>query len=463
MKLLLISANRERCPYPVFPIGLAFLAGPLERAGHHLAALDLCFEADPVAAVTAALAAHTPEAVVISLRNLDNVTWPEGVSYLPALCEVVAACKGRATVILGGSGFSLMPVEIMAACQADIGLVGEGEELLPRLLDGLVTGAPLAELPGVVLPGALRFLPPQTVSKIGTPDRRLFDVARYLKEGGMANLQTKRGCPFGCVYCTYPLLEGQLMRLRPVDEVIAEMKGLVTDHGVSYLYFVDDIFNYPAEFAAQLCKAMIAEKIAINWSAFVNPDFIMPQLLELMQRAGCDGVEFGTDSGSPAMLKNLRKSFNVEQVRSASRMCREAALDFAHYLLFGGPGETEATVRESFRLMDELAPTAVIAMNGIRVYPNTALQRTALEEGLITPETDLLLPVFYLNPVIRDQLAELVTAEAMQRTNWIVPGLEVNISPAMLEAMRIFAVRGPLWKQIKRLGRSHQHPLATGH
>jgi len=51
----------------------------------------------------------------------------------------------------------------------------------------------------------------------------------------------------------------------------------------------------------------------------------------------------------------------------------------------------------------------------------------------------------------------------MQRTNWIVPGLEVNISPAMLEAMRIFAVRGPLWKQIKRLGRSHQHPLATGH
>ena len=279
----------------------------------------------------------------------------------------------------------------------------------------------------------------------------------------MANLQTKRGCPFGCVYCTYPLLEGQLMRLRPVDEIIAEIKGLVADHGVSYLYFVDDIFNYPAEFAAQLCQAMIAEKIALNWSAFVNPDFITPQLLELMGRAGCDGVEFGTDSGSPVMLKNLRKSFDVEQVRSASRICREAGLDFAHYLLFGGPGETEATVRESFRLMDELAPTAVIAMNGIRIYPGTALQRTALEQGLITPETDLLQPTFYLAPAIRDCLAELVTTEAMQRTNWIVPGLEVNISPAMLEAMRIFAVRGPLWKQIKRLGRSHQHPLVTVH
>jgi len=461
MKLLLISANRERCPYPVFPIGLAFLAGPLERAGHQLAALDLCFEADPVAAVTAALATHTPEAVVISLRNLDNVTWPEGVSYLPALCEVVAACRGRATVILGGSGFSLMPIEIMAACQADIGLVGEGEELLPRLLDGLATGANLAELPGVVLPGAASFLPPQTVSQIGTPDRQLFDVARYLKEGGMANLQTKRGCPFSCVYCTYPLLEGQRMRLRPVAEIIAELQGLVTDHAVDYVYFVDDIFNYPPRFAEQLCRAMIEAGLKVNWSAFINPGFITPELLELMQRAGCDAVEFGTESGAPAMLKSLGKSFSVDQVRSASQLCHAAGLDFAHYMLFGGPGETEQTVLQSFRLMDELAPTAVIAMTGIRIYPGTQLAQTALAEGIITAQTDLLQPVFYLAPAVRDRLAELVTVEAMQRKNWIVPGLEVNVSPAMLEAMRIFKVRGPLWKMIKRLGRSHQHPLAA--
>lgn len=461
MKLLLISANRERCPYPVFPIGLAFLAGPLERAGHQLAALDLCFEADPVAAVTAALATHTPEAVVISLRNLDNVTWPEGVSYLPALCEVVAACRGRATVILGGSGFSLMPIEIMAACQADIGLVGEGEELLPRLLDGLATGANLAELPGVVLPGAASFLPPQTVSQIGTPDRALFDVARYLKEGGMANLQTKRGCPFSCVYCTYPLLEGQRMRLRPVAEIIAELQGLVTDHAVDYVYFVDDIFNYPPRFAEQLCRAMIEAGLKVNWSAFINPGFITPELLELMQRAGCDAVEFGTESGAPAMLKSLGKSFSVDQVRSASQLCHAAGLDFAHYMLFGGPGETEQTVLQSFRLMDELAPTAVIAMTGIRIYPGTQLAQTALAEGIITAQTDLLQPVFYLAPAVRDRLAELVTVEAMQRKNWIVPGLEVNVSPAMLEAMRIFKVRGPLWKMIKRLGRSHQHPLAA--
>lgn len=462
MRLLLISANRERCPYPVFPIGLAFLAGPLEQAGHQLSALDLCFESDPVGSVAAALDAHAPEAVIVSLRNLDNVTWPDSVSYLSYLTGLVQVCKGRATVILGGSGFSLMPREILAASGADYGVVGEGEELLPRLLDCLLSGTYPGDLPGVVLPDA-DFRPSHTIASIGTPDRKLFDVARYLREGGMANLQTKRGCPFGCVYCTYPLLEGQRIRLRPVDAIITEIRELVETYGVTYLYFVDDIFNYPAEFAAQLCSAMIMAGIKVNWSAFINPDFITPELLGLMQRAGCDAVEFGTDSGSPVMLKNLKKSFTIEQVSAASRLCHDAGLDFAHYMLFGGPGETEETVRQSFRLMDELAPTAVIAMTGIRIYPGTPLYHTALDEGVITPSTDLLQPTFYLSPFVRERLAGLVTAEAMQRRNWIVPGLEVNISPAMLEAMRVFAVRGPLWKQIKRLGRSHQHPLAAGH
>lgn len=459
MKLLLISVNRERSPYPVFPVGLAFLVAPLRQAGHELTALDLCFEADPLASVATALEQCLPDAVIISLRNLDNVTWPGSTSYLSELTDVVATCRGQATVIVGGSGFSLMPREILAACGADFGVVGEGEELLPHLLDYLTTGKNPAELPGVVLPGKPDFLPPQTVSQIGSPDRTLFDVARYLKEGGMVNLQTKRGCPFGCIYCTYPLLEGQRIRTRSVPDIIAEIQELVNELGVDYLYFVDDIFNYPVKFVEQLCTAMLEAGLKVNWSAFINPDFITPQILELMQQAGCDAVEFGTDSGSPTMLENLNKSFTVEQLRSSSQLCHAAGLDFAHYILFGGPGETETTILETFRLMDELAPTAVIAMTGVRIYPGTPLESRALKEGIITPETDLLQPFFYIAPAIRNQLADLVIGEAMQRKNWIVPGLEVNTSDTMLEALRLFKVRGPLWKLLKRLGRSRIAPM----
>ncbi|MBL0225647.1 MAG: radical SAM protein [Geobacteraceae bacterium] len=459
MKVLLISANRERDPYPVFPIGLSFLAVPLTDAGHSLSVLDLCFEEAPQDAVTAALAAHRPDAVVLSLRNLDNVTWPGSRFYLEGVRDIVHLCRTSATVIIGGSGFSLMPVEILKYVGAHAGVTGEGEEVLPLLLGRIESGEDISGLPGVVAAGAVSFVPPELISRIGTPDRSMFNVMRYHSEGGMASVQTKRGCPFSCSYCTYPLLEGRVMRLRAIEDILAEIRTLVHDYGVSYLYFVDDIFNYPPDFASRLCRAMAAEKLPVNWSAFINPDFITCELMEDMLAAGCDAVEFGSDSGSPRMLKNLRKSFTVEDLRAASSLCRKLGVDFAHYMLFGGPGESRDTILESFALMDELEPTAVITMTGIRIYPNTALHRTAIEEGVIDESTSLLEPVFYISPPIRDCFAELITSEAMKRRNWIAPGLEINASSAMLDAMRLFKVKGPLWKMIKGLGRSHHRPL----
>jgi radical SAM superfamily enzyme YgiQ (UPF0313 family) len=458
MRVLLVSANRERSPYPVFPLGLAYLAGPLVAAGHQLSALDLCFAADPETAVAEAVAEFRAEVLVISIRNIDNVTFPLSRSYLDGIRRIVRLCRGRAPVIVGGSGFSLMPVEVLALLDADYGVVGEGEEVLPLLLQCIAAAAPVS-LPGVLSRGDTAFQAPKMVERIGTPDRSLFAVERYHREGGMANVQTKRGCPFTCCYCTYPLLEGNRTRPRPIAEIVAELRQLVDRFGVNYVYFVDDIFNYPPDFAESLCRAIADERLPINWSAFINPAFMPPSLMELMAEAGCDAVEFGTDSGSASMLKNLGKSFGVDAVRSSSRLCREHGMDFAHYLLFGGPGETMETVLESFALMDELSPTAVIAMTGIRVFPGTALHRSAVEEGVIGPDISMLEPVFYISPSIGNSLCDIITELSARRRNWIAPGLEINVSDAMLEAMRNFPVRGPLWKMMRGVGRSHVRPM----
>jgi radical SAM superfamily enzyme YgiQ (UPF0313 family) len=275
----------------------------------------------------------------------------------------------------------------------------------------------------------------------------------------MANVQTKRGCPFTCCYCTYPLLEGNRIRLRPIAEIISELRQIVEQHGVSYIYFVDDIFNYPPDFSEMLCRAIATERLPLNWSAFINPGFLTPSLLQAMHEAGCDAVEFGSDSGSAVMLKNLGKSFTVDAIRESSRLCHEFGLDFAHYLLFGGPGENQETVQESFSLMDAVSPTAVIAMTGIRVYPGTSIHRKALSDGVIATGEPMLEPVFYISPSIRDSLCAIITNLARQRKNWIVPGLEINVSDAMLEAMRHFPVRGPLWKLMRGVGRTHLHPM----
>ncbi len=459
MDILLVSANRERNPYPVFPLGLCCLAGPLASRGHRLRVLDLCFVEDTAAALSEALAAFAPAVVVVSIRNIDNVTFPGSRSYLAGVREIVDGCRGKAIVIVGGSGFSLMPVQVLAHLDADFGVVGEGEEVVPELIACLENGIPPESLPGVLARGAAGYLPSAPARQRGAADRTLFQVERYHLHGGMANLQTRRGCPFTCIYCNYPLLEGRQQRLRPIAEVVDEIRSLIDDHGVSYLYFVDDVFNYPPDFAWDLCRAMARERLSINWTAFVNPGFVSASLIDAMLAAGCDAFEFGSESGSERMLHSLGKSFGVEEIRDASRLCRQAGADFAHYLLFGGPGESEATIDETFSLMDELQPSAVIAMTGIRIFPGTALHRIAVCEGVITEATDLLEPVFYLSPPIRDRLCQMVAERALARRNWVAPGMEVNMNDAMLEALRRFPVRGPMWKQLKRLTRSRIKPM----
>jgi len=465
MRILLISANRERMPYPVAPLGLAYIAGALREHGHDVRAIDLCFSEAIDHDLTQIIDDFSPDVIGISLRNLDNLTYPSPVSYLPELEETIKIVRQHtaAPLVMGGSGFSLAPLPLMQRLDVDFGVVGEGEASMVELVQCLKQGTPPHGIPGVLIKGKNKFPPHQPLEPFGVPDRGVLDTARYLEEGGMANIQTKRGCPFNCIYCTYPLLEGKRVRVRAVEEVVGELKALQTEHGVDYCYFVDDIFNYPPDYTEALLREMIAQGVRMKWTAFVNPRFLTPEITALMAQAGCQGVELGIDSGSAKILRTYKKGFAVDDIVHASAHCRETGLNFALYLLLGGPGEDETTLRESCELMDRLAPTAVIVMQGIRIYPHTPLQEIAVQEGVINKDDDLLEPRFYISPLLGpggpDRLIELITEAAMGRRGWIVPGLEINISPPLMEGIRRFGYRGPLWELVGRMKRPRMRPL----
>jgi radical SAM superfamily enzyme YgiQ (UPF0313 family) len=255
------------------------------------------------------------------------------------------------------------------------------------------------------------------------------------------------------------LLEGREVRLRNIEEVIEEIRQLVQEQGMDYIYFVDDIFNYPPAYAEALCRHMVRNQLNVKWSAFVNPGFLTEDLLKWMKEAGCAGIEFGTDSGSPRMLRNYRKSFTVREVSRASHLCSKLGVNHCHYLLFGGPGENEETLEESFHLMDQIDPTALIAMLGIRIYPGTGLERISLSQGIIQRDTPLLHPSFYISPALKGRLEEILRENALKRNRWIVPGLEINITPNLMEGIRRFGIRGPLWELVGRMKRPRIKPL----
>lgn len=467
MRILLISVNRERNPYPVAPLGLGYVASALRAGGHEPRILDLCFCEDVRADIAAAVDEFSPQAVGLSLRNLDNVCMISPVSYLDDLkvpFEIVREF-GVEHIFMGGSGFSLVPKCVLEYCGCDLGIAGEGELATVALCDRLEAGEPIDDIPGLVRrrDGEFHSVPPQHVSwdqLQPRPARDLMDVGRYLKLGGMANLQTKRGCAFQCIYCTYPLLEGRGMRLRPVADILDEIQELVVDHGGDYIYFVDDVFNAPNDHAKAICEGIIERKLKFNWTGFVNPSQINEDLLRLMRKSGCDGVEYGLDVASDPMLKRLRKGFNVKQILEASAACKRAYMPFVHYLLLGGPGENEETVRETLETVDQTEANAVICAAGMRIYPGTELHRTAVEEGVVLASDDLLTPRFYFSPEMTGRLMETIHEHAEARDNWMIVGVHDEAMRDVLALAREYGMRGPLWHFLAQFRRRERKKAA---
>ncbi|MBI5971013.1 MAG: cobalamin B12-binding domain-containing protein [Deltaproteobacteria bacterium] len=453
MRILLVSANREKSPYPVAPIGCAYVAAALIEDGFEVELLDLCFSADVSTAIKEAVVRFNPNCIGLSIRNVDNLSYPKSTSYLPYLKDVARHLSALGLpVIVGGSGYSLFPEKMLRSLGLVYGVVGEGEGAMREFVKRLSSGADTLDVPNLAYlkDGVFARNPVKTSPAFGSPARRLLDNERYFRDGGMANVQTKRGCPFNCIYCTYPYLDGNRIRCREACAVVDELTGLCAA-GLDYVFFVDDIFNHPAHQAADICRGIIERGLKIKWTCFATPKGMTLELLNLMKEAGCKGVEFGTDAGSAKMLRNMGKGFTKDDIRTVSLLCAEAGIEAAHYLILGGPGETEETLQEAFDFMDELDPRAVIVMIGVRIYPNTGLELQAVRDGVISKDTDLLASHFYVSSLIgEEKLFKMIDNHARARSNWVVTALGIRGSEDAMALLRKAGHRGPLWDTLRK-------------
>jgi radical SAM superfamily enzyme YgiQ (UPF0313 family) len=457
LRVLLISANTEKLPDPVFPIGAAYMAAVAAQHGHTVATLDLCFLDALRPALDETIRAAQPEVVGISLRNLDSSAYPQNTSYIDDYKRLVGAVRelSSAPIVLGGAGFTIMPQTIMEVLGADIGVVGEGEMAFPWILQRLANGEAITSTPeyacqpvngGVCVNPVARI---KSLDITGVPMRQRFDMDAYYQRGGALNIQTKRGCYFECVFCSYPLIEGTKVRMRTARTVVDEIQTIREEFGVRHWFFVDNIFNMPIRHAKEICEEIASRDLDIEWSGYLNPKFVDEELCQLLARSGCKAIEFGTDSGSATMIANLKKEFDADDLRRTSALCHTYHLKFCHSLIFGGPGETQQTVTETLELMDELKPTAVIAMTGIRVLPGTEMVEIALRDGQIDDDDNLLYPKFYISPDLGDELIDRIEAYARAHSNWIVPGKGIKTNVQVLQKLRERKIKGQLWRLLR--------------
>lgn len=449
MRVLLISPNRERLPDPVFPIGLAYIASALHESCHDLHVVDLCFVDDIEVTLKSSIQGFSPEVIGISFRNIDDVSYPRSISYLPLYRDVIEICRrySDAPIVAGGSGFTIMPEQFMKNLNIDYGVAGEGEATIVNLMRYLSEGGHLPD--GVITTTMNSAKPLRSMDwKRLRPLREVFNIKDYYEKGGMLNIQTRRGCPFRCVYCSYPKIEGKTIRSRNIREVVNEIEDVVEQTGVEHFFIVDSIFNHPRGYALRFCKEIIRRGLKIEWNCYANPGLMDSELIEMMLKAGCSGVEFGTDSLVDSILDNLQKGFRYKQVKEVSKLCKNIGLKFCHFIFLGSPGEGPEDVKKNIERLSTLNADSSVIMAGIRIFPKTKLSFIAKEELGIEIDRIGLEPVYYISPKLFNEIDRIVEKISSEHKNWIFPGFEINFSERLQALLRRSGIKGGLWERL---------------
>jgi len=423
IKVLFISANTERINITPLPLGLSSVFLATQDAGHKVKLVDLMAENDYRSSISEAVSSFAPEIIGISVRNIDDQNMEKPRFLLDQVKKVVACCRNisRVPIVLGGAGFSIFPAAALSYLEADMGIQGEGELAFPLLLKRLERGEDLSGTPGLYLPASglqgKRVLE-RNLDKFPLPNASSFSLVASEKEELWIPLQTRRGCPMNCSYCSTATIEGRTIRKRRPDLIIEEIKSYAAA-GFRLFYFVDNTFNLPESYAKEICRKIIESEPAISWRCIIYPNRVDKELVGLMAKAGCREVSLGFESGCERILQKMNKRYTPDQVRQTAAMFKDCGIKQMGFLLLGGPEETRGSVEESLEFADSLNLDSMKITIGIRIYPYTALAATAVDEGLIRPADNLLFPRFYIASGLQDWLYETVRRRMTERPNWM--------------------------------------------
>lgn len=437
MRIAFVSGNQEKLPDAVVPLGLLYVMA--STPDHHERTLiDLCFEREPARVLGERLRAFAPDLVALGMRNIQGADYSGVANSLAYYGSLLEAARGatRAPIVMGGPGFSVMPRELMARLRPDYGISGEAEAAFPELCRALESGGAVDAIGGLHWydgdalrsNGARAFV---SMDGIARPDRSLADP-RYYERYGIESVQTKRGCPLRCDYCTYPIIEGRVGRARSPAAVVDEMFAALAQHpGIRHFFIVDSVFNLPKAHAKAVCRELIDRRWSVPWTCYANPLGFDREMAELARAAGCAGMEIGSDSGCDEVLLRLKKGFTTAQVCALHDHCAQAGVPDCHTFILGTTGETLDDVRRTLDFAVELDPWSAIFMLWVD-------DREAIDPAL-RAERD----------VMRAQIAEILRGYAASQPTWAVPPLRINFDARLFSRLRRRGFHGPLWQHMR--------------
>ncbi|MFH1950194.1 MAG: radical SAM protein [Pseudomonadota bacterium] len=395
-----------------YPINLGYLASYLQMKGIVCFARDFEVEAFSESEFLASIKRAKPCIVGFSCMTPH-------IKSGARLAKMVKDNFPHILTVLGGVHGSGIPKQTLEEFpQFDVIVCGEGEQTLVELYHAwldrridLVAGIAFRANDTEINDTEIKINPPRplidNLDDIPFPNRDMIDIGNYRKSHvsrghsrktkRIAEITCSRGCPYDCIFCASKVVHSRRVRFRSPENIIAEIGYLIDTYGIEHLSFLDDTFTLKREILKPVCEYMGLK--GVSFDSYTRVSDINEEKMDIMVSNGCKKISFGIESGSPRILKLIRKGITVEQAERAFTIARKAGLHTIEgtFMIGCHPDETLEDIEMTKNLIHKLRPD-IMALNIAIPYPGTELNRILKERGILKSEDWDEFVLFFSNP-----------------------------------------------------------------
>lgn len=351
--------HKRKDKYIEYPIYLAYTVAVLEEAGFDVAFVDAIMDELDVAGFAERVNQVAPQLLVMECST-------PSIRYDLQSAEAVKKALPGCYIALVGSHGSVFHEDILRENPSvDAVVRGEFEITVRELAKAIATGADWSNVEGLSYRSGDEVRVNSDRPVIENLDDLPFPARHIVRGGGYraaiftgdhtTALVSSRGCPSRCTFCVWPnTLYGHRFRARSATNVVDEIEQCVRSFGVDEIYFDDDTFTIDRQRVLDICHMIIERGLRVSWIIQARVDTVDREMLQALKAAGCHYILFGIESGSPEMLRVMKKGITLDKARQAIQLCREVGIKTQAFFLFGIPGETPETIDQTIKFAKEL-------------------------------------------------------------------------------------------------------------
>jgi radical SAM superfamily enzyme YgiQ (UPF0313 family) len=397
------------------PIGVAYLAASLRNAGHKPVIVDAlgeapfnhvpCFDDRMIAIglpVEQIVARIPDDTEVIGLSCMFSQDWP----YTYVIAEAIRKKFPSALIVAGGEHITALPLLTLEdSPEIDVCVLGEGEEAIVDIANCVAMRTEIGELPGIALRcnGKPEKTKPRTrvkdVDAIPQPAWDIAPIANYLDNnlgygvdlGRSMPILATRGCPYQCTFCSNPTMWTTRWFARDPAKVLDEIQYYIDHYNATNIDFYDLTAIVKKKWIITFCEMIEQRGMKFTWQlpSGTRSEAIDAEVCRALYRAGCRNMTYAPESGSPEVLKRIKKKVNLDNLMVSMRGAIREGMNVKTNIIIGFPDETRKEVWQTVRFVARMALGGVhdVSVSLFSPYPGSELFDGIRKAGKL-PELD---------------------------------------------------------------------------